>query len=463
MASIIKRGQNSYRIIVSCGYRNGQKVTQQKTVKLEEGLTDKQAKKQLDILAMEFEKEIQNGTYLDAGKITFAEFADRWLTDYADINLRPKTVARYRDILKRINQAIGHIKLMKLQPTHLMQFYKNLSECGMRIDYKYTIIPDKKELLSDTQKAATLSGLNYRTIKSILNGNPTNTDSVGKICKALNIHTKDLFVPININKPLSSKTISDHHKLISSILTKAVYWQVITSNPAERVEPPKVVQKESGSYSLEELDIMLDLLDKEPLKYQVMINIALYTGVRLGELAVLEWSDIDFDNKTLNISKQLQYLPDRGVFEVDEAKSRSGNRNIYISDDLITLLQTYYEWQDELRQKMGDKWIEHNKLFTKENGEPIFPSTPSSWFRKFRRKHNLPDIPFHGIRHTHASVLLAENVDITSISKRLGHADINITLRRYGHEVKEKSREAADTMAQVLKRDKNKLDTNDIT
>jgi len=148
----------------------------------------------------------------------------------------------------------------------------------------------------------------------------------------------------------------------------------------------------------------------------------------------------------------LQYLSGIGIFELDSAKTKAGNRSIPIPDSLISMLRQYWKWQAQERMKMGDRWVDHNKLFTKNNGEPIFPDTPSQWFRRFRKRHNLPDLPFHGIRHTNASVMMAEGVDVATVSKRLGHADINVTLRRYGHAIKEKDRGATDTLSRTLNR-----------
>jgi len=132
MASIKKRGENSYQITVSCGYDGqGKKLTETKTISIDPGLTLKQADKELQKQATLFEQEVENGTYLDGSKITLAEFTERWLKDYAEKQLAPKTLHRYKDMLKsRILPALGHHKLAKLQPTHLLQFYDNLGEDG---------------------------------------------------------------------------------------------------------------------------------------------------------------------------------------------------------------------------------------------------------------------------------------------------------------------------------------------
>src|SRR5665648_1223913 len=125
MASIKKRGENSYRVTVSCGYDSqGKKLVQAKTISLDPSLTPKQTDKELQKQATLFEREVENGTYLDGSKITLAEFTERWLKDYAEKQLAPKTLHRYKDMLaSRILPALGHVKLDKLQPTHLLQFY----------------------------------------------------------------------------------------------------------------------------------------------------------------------------------------------------------------------------------------------------------------------------------------------------------------------------------------------------
>jgi integrase len=168
----------------------------------------------------------------------------------------------------------------------------------------------------------------------------------------------------------------------------------------------------------------------------------------------LEWSDVDFDKETVSISKQLQYLPEFGIYEMESAKTDSGNRIISIPIELIELLREYKIWQDEEKSKWGDKWVETNKLFTKENGESIHPHTPSQWFNKFIKRHNLPPLTFHQIRHTNASLLIGQGVDAATVSKRLGHANVAVTLKTYTHAIKEHDREAADKLGNLIKKKK---------
>ena len=170
----------------------------------------------------------------------------------------------------------------------------------------------------------------------------------------------------------------------------------------------------------------------------------------MGEITALEWSDINFEAKTITISRQLQYLAEYGTFDMESTKTQSGNRTIYISSTIVNLLKEYRAWQEEEKTKWGDKWVDSDKLFTQENGKPIFPYYPSKWFNKFIKRNNLPPLTFHQLRHTNASLLIGQGVDVATVSKRLGHADKSITLRTYTHAIKEHDKEAADTLENLL-------------
>ena len=115
------------------------------------------------------------------------------------------------------------------------------------------------------------------------------------------------------------------------------YYKITICHNSESADVPALEAKEANFYSIEETKQLLELLKQEPIKYQAMINIALFCGLRLGELANLEWKDIDFDNLTLNVSKQLQYLPAKGIYEAEYTKTKSGAREMSIPQILADL------------------------------------------------------------------------------------------------------------------------------
>ena len=455
MGQIEKRGENTYRLVVSCGFDSQSKRQKKyKTIKLTPNLTQKQIQLELAVQLDKFEKEVQKGTYLD-GNITLGEFTEKWLKDYAEPNLKPKTLANYKHLLQRILISLGHKKLDSIQPTHLIEFYKNLAESGIRNDYKYKLKENIISHIPNFEKKSSAAKVHSDTLRKIIKGGNTNKETADKICNALNKPISKIFDIINKDKKLSEKLISHHHRLISAMLNIAVQWQLISSNPAERVKPPRVTRKEAKYYDIEEVNQMLTLLENEPIKYRAIIHIVLFCGLRMGELCNLEWSDIDFENESISVSKQLQYLPDFGIYEMESAKTESGNRTISIPPTLIDLLKEYKAWQNDEIVKWGDKWIVSEKLFTKENGAPIFPDTPSKWFGKFIKRNNLPPLTFHQLRHTNASLLISQGVDIATIANRLGHADKSITLKTYTHVIKQQDREATIKLQNLLKQDKD--------
>lgn len=451
MASIRQRGRNSWQITVSCGYKsNGQKDTKQMTVKRPEGLTDKQWDKQLDDLAHDFEKKVKNGTYLDGSQMTFAEFVDLWIKDYASTELAPKTFYRYQELLKRILPAIGHITLQKLQPNHLMDFYANLKEKGIRSDPTYIAKPDLMEIMNNQgftdKKLADSTGIDIRTIRKTLNYKSIKHTTAQAIAKSLNVKVDRVFVINGEPAPLSDQTIKHHHRLISSILTFAVQWQLILSNPAERVRAPKVEAKEPEHYDEDTTETMLELLDKEPLKYKTMIYLTLYTGCRLGELSGLEWSDVNFENKLLRIRQASQYIPGQGTF-TKAPKNETSSRVISLPEIVISLLKEYKVWWNEQKLSCGDQWDKtSDRIFVQWNGKPIHPSTPTKWFKSFRERNNLPVLKFHGLRHTNASLLISNNVDVQTVAKRLGHSKATTTTSIYSHFLRKPDREAAEKL-----------------
>lgn len=454
MASIEKRGENTYRITVSAGYDSkGEKIRKRKTITLDPKLTPKQIEKELQKQAALFESEVENGTYLDGGKLTFGEFCEKWLQDYAEKNLELRTIANYKELInKRIIPALGHLKLQKIQPTHLMEFYNNLAEEGMRLDGKYKALQGFKDLVKEkgSNDIGKIAGVQPRTIQSIVRGNSCMATTIDKICTSLNIESNKYFTMLDQNKTLSSHRILQHHKTISTILKTAVHWQLLMLNPAERVKPPKLEKKEANFYEEDEIVRLFQVLKEEPINYQLALNIVIFTGCRLGELVALEWSDVNLDNKLLRIRQSSQYLPGEGIY-TKSPKTESGTRIISIPSSLVKLFKQYKAWQNEEKLKAGDQWDEDSvRVFTKWDGTPIFPNTPSQWFRKIIDKHGLPKLKFHELRHTNASLLIAQGVDLRTISGRLGHSKTSITTDVYGHMLKKPDREAADKLEEVF-------------
>ena len=466
MANIEKRSDNTYRIIVSAGYDSkGKKLRKYRTVTLPENMTERQREKELTRLSVLFEKEVEDGTYLDGSKITFAAFTEKWLRDYAEKQLTPGTLSPYKMRLeKRILPAIGHIKLSKLQPHHLIELYNNLSESGIRLDTRCSptaALIKKLEHIS-TSDIVKLSGLSFKTCHSIKKGNHATYEAAEKICAGIDADIKKMFTYDN-NKTLSDKTVRHHMTLISSILSKAVDWNVIISNPAARVALGKLPKYKPTYYDDEQITAMFSALENEPLRYRAMVYLTIDTGMRSGEIAGLCWSDIDFDTSVLSVDKQRQYVSGYGTFE-KTPKTENGIRTITISKTVSEILRQYKAQQIQDMIMFGSAWKNDDLVFVHENGSPMHPHRPYKWFTEFLERHGLPKITYHQLRHTNASLLISAGVDVVTLSGRLGHGDKNVTLNTYSHIIKSKEAQAANRMdifySRTAEKDKKRVKNN---
>lgn len=255
--SIEKRGKNSYRLVVFKGYDlDGKAIRHQKTVHCK---NKSEARTEL----AKYIAQVENGFVVDGTVPTFKEFVEIWKRDYGLKELAPSTYSRYKGLLEsRILPYFGHFYVNKIKPTDIMQFYDLLSK--------------------DTQLVRKKDNNGSKTLK-----------------------------------PLSGKTILEHHRLLRAMLHKAVYWQVIVSNPAERVQPQKTMKPKRKYYDDDQSKVLLSnlmQLGENQIKYKVAIILTIFTGFRLGELMGLEWDDIDFNDGIVSINRSSQYLADKGVF-----------------------------------------------------------------------------------------------------------------------------------------------------
>ena len=459
MATIRKRN-NSYQIGVSCGYDiKGRQIKRYMTYTPEKGMTAKQIEKELNHQVALFEEECAKGLVMD-GNIKFAAFAKEWMK-HKKKELRPKTYATYEGLLPRINAAIGHMKLDRIQPQHLLSFYDNLSEGGVRMDTKYKCTIDLAAYLkkNNLSKAAVSRAGNVAesNILSVTKGNNCTRKTAEGIAEGLNIPLQDIFSPVGTNKPLSSKTVLHYHRLISSILNTAVEWGALFSNPCDRTKTPRVERKEPKYLDEVQAAELLDLLESEGMLYKTAIRFLLFTGLRRGEALGLNWSDVDFDTATVQICRSSLYLPKMGVFE-DDTKNRTSNRVIKLPQTAISDLRAYRKYQLENRLLMGDKWQGSDRIFTTVDGAPLHPDTLSRWFAKFIDAHQaeLPHITIHSLRHTNATLQIASGVPITTVSKRLGHADTTTTGKIYAHAIKSADEAAAEVLENILTPTRNR-------
>lgn len=198
---------------------------------------------------------------------------------------------------------------------------------------------------------------------------------------------------------------------------------------------------------------LLEALQKEPLKYQALYTLILYTGMRREEACGLEWTDIDFENNLIDINKASIYIAGKGVFD-DDTKNKSSKRIIKVPASAMELLRAYKAAQAEERLKLGDRWENSGKVFTSWNGKPIHPSTVTNHFRTIIQKNNLPPVTVHGLRHTNATLMIYNGTNIKTVSARLGHSDVSTTSDIYAHAIKTADEMAAEALEDIFNRKK---------
>jgi len=425
-AKIEKRGDNKYRLNVFAGYDpTGKQKIFRKTITAN-NITE--AKNEYKLFAA----DVARGMITLGGNMTLHDFFQYWTSNYAVGRHEERTLARNAELFDRIDKHLGTKQISKIEPKHILAFYKALAAPGEKK-------PAGKRKKKNTEK---------------------KEEAAIATSKTENIEPTDK----NPKEPmfLSGSTIQKHHKLLSTLLNAAVKWQFIFSNPCTRVEAPKSKPRKIPILTLEQTSTFLAKLDSEPLKYKLLAVLALTTGLRRGELMALEWEHFDLKAKTLEVKKSFIYLPGKGLV-LKDPKTEESQRIIAIPDTLIELLTQHKAKQNAKRLKLGDKWQsgatekwkKHNFVFTTWNGGPMHLDSFGIWLDKYLVKIDLPHISPHSFRHMAATFSLAAGKSLKSVSARLGHSRTSTTSDIYAHALKTVDREIADQMNDLIKAAKN--------
>ena len=315
---------------------------------------------------------------LKAAQYTVGQWMDIWFENYAKIKVRPTSHQTYRGYIdNHIKPNIGKIPLGKLTTLELQKLYKKLLSRGRvdRIEAK---------------------------------GQP---------------------------KGLSPKTVRNIHQVISSAMDFAKAQKLIAVNPADGCALPKLEHREMKTLPVEQLASFLREA-KESGVFE-MYYIELATGLRRGELLGLKWEDLDLEQGTLRVQRQVSRING----EVVEAplKTKNSYRTISLGGDAVGIL-------NEQRKKCGGS----EYVFPSPTGGPISPDSVIQMLHRVLKRAGLPKVRFHDLRHTFATVALQNGVDIKTVSGMLGHYSAGFTLDTYAHVTTQAQREAAKTMGSVL-------------
>jgi len=246
---------------------------------------------------------------------------------------------------------------------------------------------------------------------------------------------------------LAPRTIGHAHRVLSSALNDAAENDLVLRNVMTSKAPPKVDDDEV--VIAQDVPGLIEKL-KPGTTLDTIAMVSLFTGMRRNEVLALKWNRVDLDRKVIQVREALEYTKSHGI-RFKRPKSKAGRRDITLPDILVDTLRAYRKAQLELRVKLGAGKLQDDALlFTDIDGAPLSPNAISAAWSDYAVRIGMPEVTFHALRHTHASQLIDANVDIVTISKRLGHAKPDITLRIYAHLFRQSDAKAAQAINAAL-------------
>ncbi len=257
-----------------------------------------------------------------------------------------------------------------------------------------------------------------------------------------------LEAPGRYGRPRSPLTVRHARATLRAALTDAVRDGLVGRNAAADARPPRVPHRDIAYLTGPQVRRLRDATRED--EYGPVYALAVSTGLRLGELLGLEWTDVDLAGRRLTVRRTLARAAGSG-WALSEPKSTKSRRTIPLAAVAVDALRRQAERQDKARDSAGSAWQDRDGLvFTDAVGRPIIPESVSHAFHRARIAAGLPAVRFHDLRHSAATLLLAEGVPLAVVSDLLGHSGIAITAAHYAAIVPELRREAADAMDRAL-------------
>ena len=322
---------------------------------------------------------------------TVAKFLEGWLEHTLKSRAKPRSVESFTVIVnKHIVPALGRIRLDKLTPQQVQ-----------------ALLEKKREPYKTKTKA-------------------------GKLIE---------------KHGLSPQSIASIRTVLRSALSQALKWGMVARNVATLIDPPRIPPPKTHAIDANGARKLLEAARGE--RFEAILVLALTLGLRRGEILGLRWSDVDFENRTIRVNQALQRVG--GKLQVTEVKTERSRRVVAVPECVVRAVKTRRAKQAQERLLAGVEWKESDLAFTNPRGGPLEPITLHRDFKRLLRAAELPtETRFHDLRHTAASLLLAEGVHLRVIMELLGHSSISLTANTYAHVMPAAMRDIADRMESIL-------------
>lgn len=246
---------------------------------------------------------------------------------------------------------------------------------------------------------------------------------------------------------LSPRSVLYQHRILREALKHACSWQLVFRNVADAVQPPRLKKKEMYVLSREDVLTFLEAI-RDHRDYALILT-AVYTGLRQGELLGLTWKHVDLNKRTLNVRQQLQYIAKQGYIFRDP-KTNKSRRQVPLTPEVVQVLKEVRK--DQAQYKLiSEEYFDQDLVFCLPNGKPLDSTNLTKRFKSLAVRHGHPELRFHDLRHTCATLLLAAEVDAKKVQDILGHESITTTLDVYGHVLPTMQREAMDRLSNFMK------------
>lgn len=246
---------------------------------------------------------------------------------------------------------------------------------------------------------------------------------------------------------LAPQSIAGIRTVLRSALGQALKWGMVARNVATLIDPPRIPRPQTHAIDVDGARKLLETARGE--RFEAILVLALTLGLRRGEILGLRWSDVDFEKRALRVNQAVQRIG--GKLQVTELKTERSRRVVAIPESVVRALKTRRAQQAQERLLAGSEWKDSDLAFTNPNGWPLEPITLHRDYKRMLTAAGLPSkVRFHDLRHTAASLLLAQGVHLRVIMELLGHSSISLTANTYAHVMPAAMRDVADKMETIF-------------